>query len=255
MNGNKSVTAYFVPVQYTLSIGVSGQGNTNPAAGSRSCNQGSQVAITAIASSGWKFDHWACDASGTNPSTTILMNGNKSVTACFSQTTVVANYITTIKYQGKTYYVQVIPSGNQAQVWFRLDPNACNSGDFELIVTMQGYLNQTATQVKKLVCSGYNLYDSGKTWLDCGSVLLSVATCSGTVTGVADVVSVGTIADACVVSTNYVITKGAKDCIEGVTGIIAKYLGQSNAFSAYQITTATTKTDLIEATLGAWCEN
>jgi len=73
------------PIQYTLSINVSGQGSTSPSPGSHSYNEGTVVTLTAYPASGWEFDHW----SGTNNNainpTTVTMNSNKSVTAYFSQ--------------------------------------------------------------------------------------------------------------------------------------------------------------------------
>lgn len=45
---------------------------------------GTSVQISASANSGYVFSNWSGDASGTSASTTVVMNGNKSVTANFS---------------------------------------------------------------------------------------------------------------------------------------------------------------------------
>ena len=45
---------------------------------------GTEVTLTATAASGWKFDGWEGDASGTNTSTKVTVNANKNVTAKFS---------------------------------------------------------------------------------------------------------------------------------------------------------------------------
>jgi ribosomal protein L21E len=84
MNSNKYVTANFVR-QYTLTINISGQGSTNPSQGTHTYDEGTVVTITANPASGWKFDHWGGDASGTSTSVNVTMNSNKSVTAYFSE--------------------------------------------------------------------------------------------------------------------------------------------------------------------------
>jgi len=45
---------------------------------------GTEVTLTATPSSGWKFDGWEGDASGTNATTKIIVNAKKNVTAKFS---------------------------------------------------------------------------------------------------------------------------------------------------------------------------
>ena len=71
------------PTKYDLTISASGQGTTNPDPGTHSYSQGTSVTITATPASGWRFDHWGGDASGTNSSVTITMNSNKSIVAYF----------------------------------------------------------------------------------------------------------------------------------------------------------------------------
>ena len=73
--------------RYSLTIAVSGQGATDPSAGTYAYDKGEDATITAIPTSGWKFDHWSGDASGTNATVAIPMDGNKSVTANFSKIT------------------------------------------------------------------------------------------------------------------------------------------------------------------------
>ncbi|MCD6331085.1 MAG: hypothetical protein J7L80_02670, partial [Thermoplasmata archaeon] len=75
--------------QYTLTVSV------NPAnAGSISLNpageiyeEGTVVTLTAIANEGYTFAYWSGDASGTNPTIQIIMNGNKNVIANFEAIT------------------------------------------------------------------------------------------------------------------------------------------------------------------------
>jgi uncharacterized repeat protein (TIGR02543 family) len=85
-----SIYAFYVPgggpVQYTLSTNTVGQGSItlNPSGGTY--DQGTVVTVTANPSSGWQFDGWSGDLSGSTNPTTITMNANKSVTATFSET-------------------------------------------------------------------------------------------------------------------------------------------------------------------------
>jgi len=90
MNGNKSVTANFStapPSTYTLTVNVSptGYGSVTKNPDKSSYSSGETVQLTANANSGYIFNNWSGDASGSTNPYTITMNGNKSVTANFSQ--------------------------------------------------------------------------------------------------------------------------------------------------------------------------
>jgi len=88
MDAHKSVTAHFTPVAqtYTLttSVNPSGAGSVSPSGGEY--DAGSSVSLSATANSGYAFDYWSGSASGTNPTTTITMDSDKSVTANFAAT-------------------------------------------------------------------------------------------------------------------------------------------------------------------------
>ena len=88
MDANKSVTATFsqLPVeQYTLTVNTVGQGSVtlNPPGGVY--DDGTVVTLTAVPNSGWKFDNWSGDLTGSANPDTITMNANKTVTANFSE--------------------------------------------------------------------------------------------------------------------------------------------------------------------------
>ena len=83
LDGNKNVTANFSKIKYILSISVNGSGTTDPAAGSIDCDPGSIVNVAATPANGWQFDRWIGDASGTDATVSIRMDGNKNVTAVF----------------------------------------------------------------------------------------------------------------------------------------------------------------------------
>ncbi|MEA2053890.1 MAG: carboxypeptidase regulatory-like domain-containing protein [Candidatus Thermoplasmatota archaeon] len=86
-NANTSSTktfSIFVP-QYTLTTSVdpSGSGTItlNPPGGTY--DAGTVVTATATANAGYEFNHWSGNASGTNPTVQITMDGDKSVTTHF----------------------------------------------------------------------------------------------------------------------------------------------------------------------------
>ncbi|MBF0099455.1 MAG: DUF1566 domain-containing protein [Desulfobacterales bacterium] len=84
MNSNKTVTANFSQQTYSLNVSASGGTVTkSPNKTTYSCNE--IVTLTAMPNSCYSFSSWSGDASGTSSSTTITINGNKTVTANFSQ--------------------------------------------------------------------------------------------------------------------------------------------------------------------------
>lgn len=88
MNANKLITAVFVQndlVQYSMNVELTGQGTVtlNPPGGVYT--EGSLVALTALAASGWHFDHWEGDADGDVNPKTFVMSSDKNVTAVFVQ--------------------------------------------------------------------------------------------------------------------------------------------------------------------------
>ncbi|NOZ60971.1 MAG: hypothetical protein GXO74_04765, partial [Calditrichaeota bacterium] len=86
MTRNKSVTAYFSSIQYSLNISVSPSsgGSVSKSPDKSSYSYGEQVTLTASPANGFSFDRWSGDASGTSRTVTITMNGNKNVTAQFA---------------------------------------------------------------------------------------------------------------------------------------------------------------------------
>ena len=81
---NKTVTAVFVSLQHTLTTSSQGSGTVTPASGA--VDIGTTAQITATPATGWRFDHWTGDASGNANPVSVLMDGNKTVTAVFVET-------------------------------------------------------------------------------------------------------------------------------------------------------------------------
>jgi hypothetical protein len=81
---NTPTTSY----NLTMAVDASGNGTTNPAAGSHSYSENTVVNITATPSTGYKFDHWAGNvASVSTAATTVTMSSDQTVTAYFVQDT------------------------------------------------------------------------------------------------------------------------------------------------------------------------
>jgi hypothetical protein len=76
-NGNVSVAGY------TLTINIVGSGTVTKNPNKTTYNYNEIVTLTANANTGWTFDHWSGDLTGTTNPTTITINSNKAVTATF----------------------------------------------------------------------------------------------------------------------------------------------------------------------------
>jgi uncharacterized repeat protein (TIGR02543 family) len=97
MNSNKSVTAVFVPVNYTLTITIVGEGSVTkePLVFKRSKKAkgpdvstwpaGTIVQLAANPANGWSFAGWSEDLTGANNPENITMNSNKRVTVTFNE--------------------------------------------------------------------------------------------------------------------------------------------------------------------------
>ena len=87
MDGNKSVTAVFKKVQYTLTTAVSptGAGTVTLTPSGGVYDVGTTVQVKASATTGYVFDHWTGDLTGSSNPANIVMAGNKSVTAVFKK--------------------------------------------------------------------------------------------------------------------------------------------------------------------------
>ncbi|MEW6142744.1 MAG: hypothetical protein AB1597_06240 [Chloroflexota bacterium] len=88
------------PANYTLTIAINGGGTVSPAPGSHSYASGTVVNLTATPPSGGQFTGWTGDvANPTSPTTQVVMNANKSITANF--TTGSSAYSLTILVSGQ----------------------------------------------------------------------------------------------------------------------------------------------------------
>ncbi len=87
MDVDKAVTAVFLQYTYTLTVNVIGQGSVAANPAGPTYPSGTSVALTATATSGWRFDHWEGALTGSTNPATLVMDGDKTVTAVFVQAT------------------------------------------------------------------------------------------------------------------------------------------------------------------------
>jgi len=71
--------------EYTLSVTLDGSGSVTKNPSQATYPYGTVVQLTAIANTGWTFSSWSGNLSGSTNPRSITMNGNKSVTAHFTQ--------------------------------------------------------------------------------------------------------------------------------------------------------------------------
>jgi hypothetical protein len=138
MNSNKTVTAVFTqipPTQYTLTTAVSPVGG-GTVSGGGTYNAGETAQVTATPAEGYQFDHWEGDLTGnTNPGS-ILMNGNKTVTAVFTldlccelvnRFSIQRNYWGYKHFEWKYYFKGNI-EGNPCRKWLTVEIQLIKDG-------------------------------------------------------------------------------------------------------------------------------
>lgn len=85
MSSDKTVTANFCEVFYTLTMQVDGCGTTVPSLGDHIYGSGTVVDISAVPCPDWVFASWTGDVANPNsPTTTVTMDSDKTVTANFA---------------------------------------------------------------------------------------------------------------------------------------------------------------------------
>ena len=156
MSGNRSVTASFVstpppPEEYTLTVNINGSGSVS---GSVSCSNatspcsqnftdGSLVDLYANPASGYDFTGWSGACSGTG-SCELIMDGNKTVTANFSQTPAINNVTLTTDpspaniTEGDSVVFEARVDGRHlSETRYRLD---CGNGEEIINITKTEYI-------------------------------------------------------------------------------------------------------------------
>ncbi len=83
VTASHTLSAAFALNEYTLTVGVIGQGQVTRVPSQTTYLHGSIVTLTAMPEVGWSFGQWSGDASGVLTQTTVTMDANKAVTATF----------------------------------------------------------------------------------------------------------------------------------------------------------------------------
>lgn len=138
LNANAAITAVFKvkqATQYTLSTSVSpaGAGSVTKKPDQATYDSGFQVVVTAVPASGYYFDHWEGNASGSSETIGVRMDGNKSVTAVFKQQAPGGGLL--------TLNITGVPAGGG--IWYA-DPAKTGYNQYE-VVTLQATANSGYT--------------------------------------------------------------------------------------------------------------
>ena len=91
MDGDKSLTATYSLNTYTLTVNAA-NGTVTKLPDQTTYDHGTVVQLTAAPATGYHFVNWTGDASGTDLTTSVTMDGNKSVTANFAIDTFTLTY-------------------------------------------------------------------------------------------------------------------------------------------------------------------
>ena len=79
------ILAAFYWSQFSLIVSIKGQGSVSMSPEQVKYTYGSSVTLTATPASGWVFADWSGDILGNMSQTTLMMNGNKAITANFAR--------------------------------------------------------------------------------------------------------------------------------------------------------------------------
>lgn len=124
-----------------------------------------------------------------------------------------------------TYFIEVVPSGPNAQVWFRKSPNACSVGD--VLVMDLAATRTTLAKAGQKFCTAKRVWDKGKTIAGCTAVAVAAgcATAAVATEGAAAAFCTATFAP----TLEYAVKRGAADCVLGIRDAIGAALaGDAN---------------------------
>lgn len=84
VNGNSKVTATFAAIEYDLTVNVMGEGEVKKSPDKTAYSYGEEVTLEALPGPGWSFASWS-DGLGKNPEIVVTIDGDRVVTATFTQ--------------------------------------------------------------------------------------------------------------------------------------------------------------------------
>ncbi len=170
IDGDKTITATFTQDTYTLTLSTVGDGSIIRDLVQATYLYGDVVNLEALADPGWTFSNWSGNVSGSTNPTSITMNGNRSVTAIFTQD----QYSLTINTVGNgsvtrspnqaiyVYGDEVDLEAVAAPGWtFSSWSGDASGGSNPTTITMNGNRVVTATFVQDIYLLTINVVGSG----------------------------------------------------------------------------------------------
>lgn len=143
------------------SVSPSGAGSVSPPSGQYT--SGTSVTLTATPASGYTFDYWSGDASGSSPTITITMDSNKSIVAHFSPVTTLPNVtihsviMPSEVEVGETFtYTVTLKSDHSSSVVVTLKGSSSATGEF-LHETIAIAANDKTMMTKEIHCSTHGV--------------------------------------------------------------------------------------------------
>lgn len=148
-----------------------------------------------------------------------------------------AKVITTVLLNQKTYYVDVYVNNTNAVIWLRTARNMSSMDDINaLTLNVRDVIEGTTAGI----CRAKELYDNGKTIVGC-TATIGTAVCMITPVGET---GIGTV--ACITTINYTVAKGLSDCIDGISGQIARFLGYQKEWNDFALARDISGADLVK---------
>ncbi|MCK4434490.1 hypothetical protein KAU92_03285, partial [Candidatus Bathyarchaeota archaeon] len=142
MTDDHSLQPVFTQINYTLTISATDGGTTNPTPGTYTYSGGTNVEVTAIPNTGYRFDYWVLNGSsaGSANPISILMDSNYNLEAVFAEThtlTIIVSEGGTTDpppriyiYETPTYVVvEAIPSADYVLDYWEFDDEDIGSAN------------------------------------------------------------------------------------------------------------------------------
>jgi uncharacterized repeat protein (TIGR02543 family) len=142
------------PNTVTLTINISGNnGTVNNSANTTTFNKNNnaQVTLTATPKTGYLFVNWTGDATGTNPTVTLTMSANKTVTANFKSTS--PNLVSLMSWEAVKDALGSTVVIDSSKIKTNIISAACmtvKDADYNSYSSMEGFLDTVLTGATKI---------------------------------------------------------------------------------------------------------
>ena len=167
MDGDKTITANFTLVEYNLDITIVGNGSVIKLPNQTTYHYGESVQLTADPDEDWAFDSWSGDLTGTDNPDTILIDGNKAVTATF-----VEDIMSDILVDG------AVSGGTANEVSSLSFSHTTGTGDYRMmLVGVSWNSGESAVDISSVK------FAFGSTELELSEVITEQVTVTGSVSG------------------------------------------------------------------------